>query len=138
MDVCVQVSVIDNGSPSEGGYSVGDMVAAHPAAQMGTWSGSEYTREYIQPNTAYVFLIGVPIDNIYQFELQNQREWDPQDDSITTRHQRWGLQQTRIPPGQWNRFLRDGYATFTWEQAKLYIERKAIGITLTDADLGAP
>jgi hypothetical protein len=139
MDVCCEVLRVDRttGQGTEK-YEAGDFIAAYPATQIGTWDGSEYIPNAVQPHHVYVFITGVPIDDISEFELQNAVEYAPggEEDFVLSRVKKWGVQKTRVPPGLWTKFIGDQYLTATWAQAKDYIERKETGVLLTDSDLG--
>lgn len=138
LDVCIEVMRTPVSSPNpQRQYELGDIIAAYPAIDCGVWNGSEYIPHNLRSHHAYVFLTGVPINDIGEFELQNKTEWDDINAGTVHRRKAFGVETAKLPPGQLNKFLNTGYDTFTWEQAKAVIDRKFTGVSVTDADLGA-
>lgn len=146
LDIAAQILVSDSQGPEATTLQQGDVVAVYPASQVAEWSApdGEYVRPKTSDRTAYIFIVGVPINDIAQFLfLVQESEYgdtppsEPGQQPLRIR--KWGTlkRNDRIPPGLWAKWVNAGYVTISWEQAKIYIERRYNGAQLTDAELTA-
>ena len=139
VDYCVEISL---GHPAANGasWSLGDFVAIYPAAQIGTFDGTEYIPKNIpvaMPMTGWVFIMGAPVKSL---DLLNSRLCRALVDTtfgppVITKKRKWYASISTIPIVIKNRLETNRYVTVTWAQVKNYIRNRFDESLLTDTEI---
>lgn len=141
MDVALQVCWrAPKESPQPYEWNAGDLVGVHRAKQIGTMTvPGTYVRAPNQrkERSVWLFITGVPIDDIKEFTLPSDVEWLKDKDSGLSSPSPKNKCNWKVvwPSGLTALLSREGFACQDWETAKTWIVHKRKNKHCEDSDL---